>query len=722
MSSVEQRVKKVIFEQQAEVAEEDISNDSSLQEDLGLEDLDITEIVMNLEDEFDIEISDEDAANLTTVQEVIDLVIAAGVQDGPAQSVDEQLHRLGQLINEPLVRPRLREGLYDAITEELSKYRSDGLEAVSEDLLKNLSTLVQDYESMMVKYANQPPVFSAAQSGGQAEVLAALKAGFDINARDADGMTLLMLAASKGHAELVACLLDRGADMAATCEQENDFDAMIMACAAGHVEVARLLLDHGVDVNKRYAPGSSLGRIGNQTALSFAANRGRLDVCRLLVSRGADMEVVADSGYTALMWALVNGASQEAAELLLDLGANPDPKATPIPAYAGALTTPLIMAARNRLSRVARQLIDAGVELDAKDNSGWTALKHASLFGQDEIVRALIESGADFNIPDNEGWTPLIGAASRAAWTTMDLLINSGADVNHVADGGTTALGEVVARRLMRHTIVSLSRLAGRDLDPVQAEGYDMALVFAEKLLDAGADPDVVYHRDEGKKKLIDDAIEQGDEELRELLERFGAEPCEDLDDEDDEQDDESNEAGSDEEPTDLAGLLAKMQGALAEATSALGRLSGSSLADKPAGDRLIIAASHSNVEQVTEILESGVDVNHLDSDGDTALGLCVLKLCTEELEPQRIRDFFELIDLLLEHGAQVDVPGCRVAPLPMVARSGSLALTNAFLRAGANPNAVMTDMDHDAGKTALEVAREGGHDEVVAALLAAQG
>jgi hypothetical protein len=49
------------------------------------------------------------------------------------------------------------------------------------------------------------------------------------------------------------------------------------------------------------------------------------------------------------------------------------------------------------------------------------------------------------------------------------------------------------------------------------------------------------------------------------------------------------------------------------------------------------------------------------------------------------------------------------------------LALTNAFLRAGANPNAVMTDMDHDAGKTALEVAREGGHDDVVAALLAAR-
>jgi hypothetical protein len=47
--------------------------------------------------------------------------------------------------------------------------------------------------------------------------------------------------------------------------------------------------------------------------------------------------------------------------------------------------------------------------------------------------------------------------------------------------------------------------------------------------------------------------------------------------------------------------------------------------------------------------------------------------------------------------------------------------LTNAFLRAGANPNAVLTDIDQDAGKTALQVAREGGHEEVTAALMAAQ-
>ncbi len=134
----------------------------------------------------------------------------------------------------------------------------------------------------------------------------------------------------------------------------------------------------------------------------------------------------------------------------------------------------------------------------------------------------------------------------------------------------------------------------------------------------------------------------------------------------------------------------------------------------------MIIAASRSDIDRVAALLESGVNVDHLDGDGDTALAVCVYKVCHEDLDPQQVRDCFEIIDLLLSYGASVDVPGCRFAPLPMVARAGSLALTNAFLSAGADPAATLTAVDPDEGKTALEVAREHGHDEVAAALLAA--
>jgi ankyrin repeat protein len=132
------------------------------------------------------------------------------------------------------------------------------------------------------------------------------------------------------------------------------------------------------------------------------------------------------------------------------------------------------------------------------------------------------------------------------------------------------------------------------------------------------------------------------------------------------------------------------------------------------------------NPEMQRLLLQAGVSPDLATSaggvgDGDTACGICVLKLCTQELEQQQIRDLYELIGLLLEHDANVDVEGCRIAPLPMVARLGSLNLVNAFLRAGADQDAVLTEPDPEAGKTALEVAQEGGHDDIVAALLEAQ-
>ena len=416
----------------------------------------------------------------------------------------------------------LPDGYYDRVTKHHGEIREEGEEAVSKQLLENLIELGGEYESWLAKYANQPPAFDAARAGDQTALETALNNGFDINAKDADGLTLLMLAATDGHIEVVSYLIGRGADVSTTCEQQQDFEAMMMACANGHAAVALLLHDQGVDVNKRYAPDSSRGRICNQTILSVAANRGHLDVCRLLIKRGGDMEIVADSGYTAVMWALLNGASAEAAELLLDAGAKPDPATRPIEAFSGALSTPLILATRNGLSRIALRLIEAKVNLDAKDSSGWTALKHASRDGRDEVVEALIDAGADINLADKEGWTPLIAAASRAAWGTMQLLINAGADVNHTADDGSTALSEVISRRLLRHGIVVLSRLSGKNVDSEQQEGYDAALLFAEKLLEAGADPNVTF-KDDSDKRAINVAKEQADDDLCELLKRFGA-------------------------------------------------------------------------------------------------------------------------------------------------------------------------------------------------------
>ena len=73
MSSVEERVKKIVIEQLG-VKEEEVSNDSSFVDDLGADSLDTVELVMALEEEFECEIADESAEKITTVQEAITYV------------------------------------------------------------------------------------------------------------------------------------------------------------------------------------------------------------------------------------------------------------------------------------------------------------------------------------------------------------------------------------------------------------------------------------------------------------------------------------------------------------------------------------------------------------------------------------------------------------------------------------------------------------------------
>lgn len=75
MSSIEERVKKIVAEQLG-VKLEEVTSEASFVEDLGADSLDTVELVMALEEEFETEIPDEDAEKITKVQEAIDYVKA----------------------------------------------------------------------------------------------------------------------------------------------------------------------------------------------------------------------------------------------------------------------------------------------------------------------------------------------------------------------------------------------------------------------------------------------------------------------------------------------------------------------------------------------------------------------------------------------------------------------------------------------------------------------
>ncbi|MFP5074037.1 acyl carrier protein [Neisseria sp. WLZKY-1] len=75
MSNVEQKVKEIVAEQLGKTVDE-VKNESSFQDDLGADSLDIVELVMALEEAFGCEIPDEEAEKITTVQAAIDYINA----------------------------------------------------------------------------------------------------------------------------------------------------------------------------------------------------------------------------------------------------------------------------------------------------------------------------------------------------------------------------------------------------------------------------------------------------------------------------------------------------------------------------------------------------------------------------------------------------------------------------------------------------------------------
>jgi ankyrin repeat protein len=138
----------------------------------------------------------------------------------------------------------------------------------------------------------------AAGFGHPGAVKLLLESGADINARNNDGETPLMVASLLGHVDIVKLLLAKGADVDAM--HKRGMTALMRASFEGHVEVVRVLVDHGADVNVE----------GMIPALSLACEMGRTKVVKLLLEKGADVNAKDHWGNTALVLASKKGHGQ----------------------------------------------------------------------------------------------------------------------------------------------------------------------------------------------------------------------------------------------------------------------------------------------------------------------------------------------------------------------------------------------------------------------------
>lgn len=143
------------------------------------------------------------------------------------------------------------------------------------------------------------PMLKACESGDLEQVGKFLQDGFDVNLRDAEGWSALIVSAKLGHVDLVRFLLHRGAT---PNHKDSRHTALRGAAIMGHLECVRVLLDASADPNQC--------SVGRRTPLMGAAMHGHVLIVALLCERRANIQCENDFCETAASLAKARGHAE----------------------------------------------------------------------------------------------------------------------------------------------------------------------------------------------------------------------------------------------------------------------------------------------------------------------------------------------------------------------------------------------------------------------------
>ena len=110
-----------------------------------------------------------------------------------------------------------------------------------------------------------------------------------------------------------------------------------------------------------------------------------------------------------------------------------------LPLLAYGSSEEFVKAVKDGDYEQVEQLMD-GVDINAKDDSGVTALMYAIWNGHIEIAKLLLERGAEVNVQDSGGWSPLMYAAWKGYSDVAKLMLEKGAGADAKKGDGGTAL------------------------------------------------------------------------------------------------------------------------------------------------------------------------------------------------------------------------------------------------------------------------------------------
>ena len=190
---------------------------------------------------------------------------------------------------------------------------------------------------------------------------------------------------------------------------------------------------------KSYCTASTINTKGNngQTALMHSCISNSGDIFVFLMENNADFNIKDSFGKAALDYAIEHNRVEMIEFLALSSGLDVD-QALKAAQDAQEITNKKIkikefLMETNKpnpdLDKI-RSCIAGGVDVNAKDNHGWTALLYAVYYGNTEMAKLLISAGADVDIKNNYGYTALMYAAMYGNIEIVKLLIDSGAKKN----------------------------------------------------------------------------------------------------------------------------------------------------------------------------------------------------------------------------------------------------------------------------------------------------
>jgi ankyrin repeat protein len=468
------------------------------------------------------------------------------------------------------------------------------------------------------------PLSMAALYGNAAMIDRLIKAGADAKQRGPNNETMVMLAARNGNPQAVTVLLEAGAEVNAR-ESIRGTTALMWAVEQKHPEAVKVLLAAGADPSAKSGgaglPRNYMAPRLNQRAVLLAQDRRRRAAAagityeeQLTLDQKSGVEIGGQRGLGQALDSNGNplpaapGRQGGAAAAPAQPQTQPQVPAAPEPAPAAA-APPAAPAGQTAAQpgnggrgrgRAAGQGQGRGAapqpETDPDDDNevvvaglvgsgggGLTPLVFAAREGDLESARLLLDAGAPINETTEYGWTPLLTAVNNRNYQLAALLLDKGADPNLANKGAWTPLYIATDNR----------NIEGGDY-PVPKGDMDH-LEIIQKLLEKGANPNgkikentltrtiftMQWFFEDGATPFIR-AAQSSDTVLMQLLLKFKADP-------------QATTAGGDNALT-ASGGIGWVEGVTYE------------------------RSAKENVEAMKMLLDLGLDPNHANNEGRTAL------------------------------------------------------------------------------------------------------